>query len=85
MAYIGTMEALRGCPLPNQRPHEERPGDLATLLRLMKGKGSCRNDHQPIFKYNAFVVKGKGPKERKDQWDIVKDSSAYTGRTTCPP
>ena len=43
-----------------------------------------RKDHQPVFKYGAFVVKGKGAKERKGKWDLVKVIGAYTGTDYLP-
>lgn len=88
MAYIGTMEALRGLSLARTKD----PMAIAKTVmskptfESMKGPGTWRADHQPIFKYNAFVVVGKGPKERKDpKWDLVKVIDAYTGEDYLPP
>jgi branched-chain amino acid transport system substrate-binding protein len=50
----------------------------------MTGPGKWREDHQPVFKYGAFVVVGKGPKERKGKWDLVKVIGAYTGDDYLP-
>jgi branched-chain amino acid transport system substrate-binding protein len=39
-----------------------------------------------LFKYGAYVVLGKGAKERKDKkWDLVKIIGAYTGEDYLPP
>ena len=88
MAYIGTKEALRGLSLAQSND----PAAVAKAIMdnpsfdSMKGKGVWRADHQPIFKYNAFVVVGKGAKERKDEkWDLVKVIDAYTGEDYLPP
>jgi branched-chain amino acid transport system substrate-binding protein len=88
MAYIGTKEALRGIS-------DAKTADPAAVAKAvmdkptfdsMKGKGTWRADHQPIFKYNAFVVVGKGASERKDpKWDLVKVIDAYTGEDYLPP
>jgi branched-chain amino acid transport system substrate-binding protein len=51
----------------------------------MRGPGVWRADHQPLFKYGSFVVVGKGPKERKDKWDLVNVIGAYTGEDYLPP
>ncbi len=87
MAYIGTKEALRGIELAQSTD----PDAVAKALMKspnfdsMKGPGSWREDHQPLFKYGAFVVVGKGPKERKDpKWDLVKIVDTYTGEDYLP-
>ena len=88
MAYIGTLEALRGLSLAKTKD----PAAVAKAImenpsfESMKGTGKWRIDHQPIFKYNAFVVVGKSAKERKDpKWDLVKVIDAYTGEDYLPP
>ncbi len=86
MAYIGTKEALRGLSLAKTKD----PNSIAKAIidnptfESMKGQGSWREDHEPIFKYNAFVVIGKGDKERKNKWDLVKVIGAYTGEDYLP-
>jgi branched-chain amino acid transport system substrate-binding protein len=87
MAYIGTMEAARGIELAGS----VEPAAVADALmkspkfNSMKGPGTWRADHQPIFKYGAFVVVGKGPKERKDpKWDLVLIVDSYTGEDYLP-
>lgn len=86
MAYIGTKEALRGLSLAQSN----KGIDIAKAImshptfNSMKGKGTWRIDHQPIFKYNAFVVVGKSAKERKGKWDLVKVIGAYTGKDYLP-
>ncbi|MCL5966545.1 MAG: ABC transporter substrate-binding protein [Deltaproteobacteria bacterium] len=88
MAYIGTREALRGIELAQSTD----PGAVSAALMKsprfdsMKGPGTWRADHQPLFKYGAFVVQGKGEKERKDpKWDLVKIVGMYSGEDYLPP
>jgi branched-chain amino acid transport system substrate-binding protein len=88
MAYIGTKEALRGLSLAQSND----PAAVAKAIMAnptfdsMKGEGTWRADHQPVFKYNAFVVVGKSAAERKDpKWDLVKVIDAYTGEDYLPP
>lgn len=88
MAYIGTKEALRGLSLAQSND----PTAVANAIMAnptfdsMKGEGTWRADHQPVFKYNAFVVVGKSAAERKDpKWDLVKVIDAYTGEDYLPP
>ena len=87
MAYIGTQEALRALSMAQSND----PAAVAKAVMehptfdSMKGKGTWRADHQPIFKYNAFVVVGKSAAERKDpKWDLVKVVDAYTGEDYLP-
>ncbi|MGE5247764.1 MAG: ABC transporter substrate-binding protein [Verrucomicrobiota bacterium] len=88
MAYIGMREALRGIELAQSTD----PMAVAQALMKspkfdsMKGPATWRADHQPLFEYGAFVVVGKGPKERKDpKWDLVKIVGVYTGEDYLPP
>lgn len=87
MAYIGTKEALRGISLAQSND----PAAIAKAIETnpkfgsMKGEGTWRQDHQPVFKYNAFVVIGKDAKERKNKWDLVKVIDGYTGEDYLPP
>ena len=86
MAYVGCKELIRGIELAQSTD----PKKIAEAIMKkpefpsMKGPGKWREDHQPIFKYGAFVVVGKGPKERKSKWDLVKVIGAYTGDDYLP-
>lgn len=87
MAYIGTKEALRGLAAAQSNdPAAVAKAVMANpTFESMKGKGTWRADHQPVFKYNAFVVVGKSAAERTDQkWDLVKVIDAYTGEDYLP-
>jgi branched-chain amino acid transport system substrate-binding protein len=86
MAYVGTLELLRGIelaqsvePLAVAKAIMQKP-----QFESMKGTAQWRTDHQPMFKYGAFVVRGKGPKERKGKWDLVKVIDEYTGTEYLP-
>jgi branched-chain amino acid transport system substrate-binding protein len=87
MAYVGCKELIRGIELAQSTD----PFKIAQALMKnpqfpsMKGPGKWRIDHQPIFKYGAFVVVGKGPAERKGKWDLVRVIGAYTGGDYLPP
>jgi len=87
MAYIGTKEALRGLATAQSNDPEAIAKAVMDnpTFDSMKGKGTWRVDHQPAFKYNAFVVVGKSAAERKDpKWDLVKVIDAYTGEDYLP-
>ncbi|MEW5744894.1 MAG: ABC transporter substrate-binding protein [Nitrospirota bacterium] len=88
MAYIGTKEALRAIELAQSTDPKAIAKAVMSSPKFdsMKGPGTWRVDHQPIFKYGAFVVIGKGEAERKDkQWDLVRIVGAYTGEDYLPP
>jgi branched-chain amino acid transport system substrate-binding protein len=87
MAYIGTKEALRGIELAQSTDPDAVAKALMKSPKFdsMKGPGTWRQDHQPLFKYGAFVVVGKGPKERKDpKWDLVRIVDTYMGEDYLP-
>jgi branched-chain amino acid transport system substrate-binding protein len=82
MAYTGVYEAMRGISLAQSTDPAAVAKAIAEhpVFQSMKGEGTWREDHEPSFKYNAFVVVGKGLSERKDpHWDLVKVIDAYTG------
>ncbi len=87
MAYEGVMEAVRAMELAQSVDGKAMAKALMAHPKFnsMKGQGVWRADHQPVFKYGAYVVIGKGAKERKDpKWDLVKIIGAYTGEDYLP-
>ena len=87
MAYVGCKELIRGI----EQAQSTDPMKIAEAIMAkptfptMKGPGTWRIDHQPVFKYGAFVVVGKSAAERKGKWDLVKVIGAYTGDDYLPP
>lgn len=79
MAYEGVKEALRGIQLANSVDADDIAKALEKMPKFdsMRGRGVWRVDHQPLFKYGAFVVKGKAPKARTSEWDLVEIIDAY--------
>lgn len=69
MAYEGVMEAVRAMELAQSLDGKAMAKALMANPKFnsMKGPGMWRADHQPLFKYGAYVVIGKGEKERKDK------------------
>lgn len=87
MAYIGTKEALRAVSLAGSADATAVAKALTAnpTFDSMKGKGTWRIDHEPVFKYNAFVVVGKAAKARGgDKWDLVKVVGAFTKEDYLP-
>jgi len=54
-------------------------------IPTLKGPVYMREDHQMIFKHAAFLVKGKGPKEKKNKWDLFTVEGYFGGESTVPP
>ena len=87
MAYEGVMEAVRAMELAQSVDGKAMAKALMANPKFnsMKGQGVWRVDHQPVFKYGAYVVIGKGANERKDKkWDLVKIIGAYSGEDYLP-
>ncbi len=87
MAYEGVMEAVRAMELAQSVDGKAMAKALMANPKFnsMKGQGVWRADHQPVFKYGAYVVIGKGANERKDKkWDLVRIIGAYTGEDYLP-
>ncbi len=87
MAYVGCKELIRGIELAQSTDPAKVAAAIMKSPRFlsMKGPGRWRIDHQPVFKYGAFVVVGKGPAQRKGKWDLVRVIGAYTGSDYLPP
>jgi ABC-type branched-subunit amino acid transport system substrate-binding protein len=54
-------------------------------IPTLKGDVYIREDHQMIFKHAAFLVKGKGPKEKKNKWDFFTVEGYFGGESAVPP
>lgn len=88
IAYIAYMEMFRGF---EQSKSYDAPKVTAALMAnggkfdSVKGPASWREDHQAAFKYGAFLVKGKGPGEQKNEWDLFTVQGAMGGDAILPP
>jgi branched-chain amino acid transport system substrate-binding protein len=86
VAYISVKELVGGI----EAAQSTDPKAIATALAKspqfdsVKGPGVYREDHHALFKYGAFVVMGKGAKDRKVKGDLVKVIGAYTGEDYLP-
>ena len=50
----------------------------------IKGPARWREDHTAVYKYFAFLVKGKGPSEQKNEWDLFKVMGYQGGDSVMP-
>jgi ABC-type branched-subunit amino acid transport system substrate-binding protein len=53
-------------------------------FNTMKGPAKWREDHQAVYKYATFLVKGKGPLEQKHAWDLFKVVGYQGGDAVMP-
>ncbi len=80
-AYIATKELLRAVELAGSFDPDAVAKALMDNPEFMsvKGPAKWRVDHEPWYKYAAFVVVGKAPEERKGEWDMFKIVGWYGG------
>ncbi len=87
IAYIAYMEMFRGF-------EGAKSFDAARINAVMganngsfhsvKGPARWREDHSAEYKYAAFLVKGKGAKDRKNEWDLFNVVDAVGGEQVMP-
>jgi branched-chain amino acid transport system substrate-binding protein len=87
IAYIGYMEMFRGF----EEAKTFDPLKVAAALRAkggqfmtMKGPARWREDHAAEYKNAAFLVKGKGAKDRKGEWDLFSVVGSEGGEKVMP-
>jgi branched-chain amino acid transport system substrate-binding protein len=87
IAYIAYMEMFRGF----EAAKTYDPLKVAAALMANKGQFSSvkgparwRADHSAEFKHAAFLVKGKGAKERKHEWDLFTVMGSVGGESVLP-
>ena len=75
IAYTAYMEMFRG--FETAKSFEPKKVSAALMANhgeftSVKGAARWREDHAAVYKYAGFLVRGKGPGERKDEWDLFK-------------
>jgi branched-chain amino acid transport system substrate-binding protein len=85
-AYLGVWIAVQAV----RKAGTTEASKVAQVLENMtfdtfKGTATFRKDHQMLFPYAAFIVRGKGPAERSSTWDILEVIGAYKGSDYLPP
>lgn len=87
IAYIAYMEMFRGFeqaktfdPLKVVAAVRANGGNFSTL----KGPARWREDHAAEYKYAAFLVKGKGAKDQKNEWDLFTVINGVGGEQVMP-
>ncbi|MGA7329166.1 MAG: ABC transporter substrate-binding protein, partial [Rhodomicrobium sp.] len=91
IAYTAYMEMFRGFEAAKSLdPLKASAALLANNgeFRTVKGPARWREDHVAEYKYAAFLVKGKSPTERKNDWDlftVLGALGAQGGESVLPP
>jgi len=88
IAYIAYMEMFRGFEAAKSLD----PKKLADTLmagggefNTVKGPANWRQDHAALYKHAAFLVKGKGAREQKSEWDLFTVIGSMGGDAVMPP
>ena len=87
IAYIAYTEMFRGF----EEAKSFDPVKVSAALRAnkagfnsVKGPAVWRDDHAAEYKYAAFLVKGKGAKDRNGEWDLFTVVDAVGGTQVMP-
>jgi len=87
IAYVAYMEMFRGFEAAQSF---DPPKVSAALMAnqgaftSVKGSATWRQDHAAVYKYAAFLVKGKGAGERKNEWDLFTVIGSQGGEAVMP-
>ena len=87
IAYVAYMEMFRG--FEAARSFDAKKVSAALMANKgaftsVKGPARWREDHSAEFKHAAFLVKGKGPKEQKNEWDLFTVMGSVGGEAVLP-
>jgi branched-chain amino acid transport system substrate-binding protein len=87
IAYTAYMEMFRG--FEASKSFEPKKVSAALMANngaftSVKGPARWREDHAAVYKYAGFLVRGKGPKEQKNPWDLFKVVGYQGGDSVMP-
>jgi ABC-type branched-subunit amino acid transport system substrate-binding protein len=87
IAYVAYMEMFRGFEAAKSLDPSKVSAALMAnqgAFNTVKGPATWRQDHAAAYKYAAFLVKGKGAGERKNEWDLFTVMGAQGGESVLP-
>jgi ABC-type branched-subunit amino acid transport system substrate-binding protein len=87
IAYVAYMEMFRGFEAAKSFDAAKVSAALTASkgeFNTVKGPARWREDHAAVYKYAAFLVKGKGPGEQKNEWDLFSVLGAMGGDQVMP-
>jgi branched-chain amino acid transport system substrate-binding protein len=87
IAYIAYMEMFRG--FEAAKSFDAKQVSAAVMANkgafmTVKGPANWRQDHAPVYKHAAFLVRGKGPGEQKHEWDLFQVMGSFGGEAVMP-
>ena len=88
IAYVAYMEMFRGFEAAGSfEPEKVSKALMANggKFETVKGPAHWRADHSAVYKYAAFLVRGKGPEEQKNDWDLFSVEGYQGGDAVMPP
>lgn len=87
IAYTAYTEMFRGFEAAKSfEPQKVSAALMANNGRFntVKGAANWRADHGAVYKHAAFLVKGKGAAERKNEWDLFNVMGSVGGESVMP-
>jgi branched-chain amino acid transport system substrate-binding protein len=87
IAYVAYMEMFRGFEAAKSLDPKKVAAALTANkgeFTTVKGPARWREDHSAVYKHAAFLVKGKGPKEQKHEWDLFTVMGSQGGESIMP-
>jgi len=87
IAYIAYMEMFRGFETAKSLDAKKVSDALTSgtaEFNTIKGPAKWRQDHAAVYKHAAFLVKGKGAEERKNEWDVFSVVGSQGGDAVMP-
>jgi branched-chain amino acid transport system substrate-binding protein len=87
IAYIAYSEMFRGFEAAKSFDPKKVAAELMANngeFNSVKGPARWRQDHAAAYKYAAFLVKGKGPGEQKNEWDLFTVLGSLGGDQVLP-
>jgi branched-chain amino acid transport system substrate-binding protein len=87
IAYVAYMEMFRGFEAAKSLDPKQVAAALTAnkgAFNTVKGPARWREDHAAEYKHAAFLVKGKGPKEQKHEWDLFHVLGSQGGESVMP-
>lgn len=87
IAYIAYMEMFRGFEAAKSfEPQKVSAALMANKgqFNSVKGPAYWRQDHSAVYKHAAFLVRGKGAKDQKTEWDLFTVMGSVGGEQVMP-
>jgi ABC-type branched-subunit amino acid transport system substrate-binding protein len=87
IAYIAYSEMFRGFEAAKSLDPQKVSAALLAgkgAFNTVKGPARWRDDHAAEYKHAAFLVKGKGAKEQKHEWDLFTVIGTQGGDAVMP-